>query len=460
MLSKVSTKELMDTVVKGGYCSGCGVCTASEGSVLKMGLTSNGNFEPYKSSSAASETHVVCPFANHDFNEDNISKKLFSNVDQIMREKEIGHFRSIYAGFVKEGDYRQKGSSGGGVSWLCAQLFNERKVDFIIHVKQSDNDKSDVFYEYDISSNLLELQEGAKSRYYPITLEKVLERIRNYPGKYAIVGVPCFIKGIQLLRFSEEVFKERIVHTVSIFCGHLKTTHYMDVLLNQFGVPKQELIKFDFRHKIPNRSASDYGTSILTTSNEKKVKLNKSLFGTNWGLNLFKLKACDYCDDVIGETADISFGDAWLPQYLDDAKGTNVIVVRNQYLDELIKKGVEEQTLFVEELSKEDLIKSQAGGFRHRREGLRHRLFLQDKNNEWRPQKRYSAQKLADEKRARIYENRIKMQEVSFSSKNHEDLSALKKELEPFIAINSKLNKVSLTKRIWNKIKRTFNWGQ
>ena len=163
---------------------------------------------------------------------------------------------------------------------------------------------------------------------------------------------------------------------------------------------------------------------------------------------------------MIGETADISFGDAWLPQYLDDAKGTNVIVVRNQYLDELIKKGVEEQTLFVEELSKEDLIKSQAGGFRHRREGLRHRLFLQDKNNEWRPQKRYSAQKLADEKRARIYENRIKMQEVSFSSKNHEDLSALKKELEPFIAINSKLNKVSLTKRIWNKIKRTFNWGQ
>ncbi len=77
MLSKVSTKELMDTVVKGGYCSGCGVCTASEGSVLKMGLTSNGNFEPYKSSSAASETHVVCPFANHDFNEDNISKNCF-----------------------------------------------------------------------------------------------------------------------------------------------------------------------------------------------------------------------------------------------------------------------------------------------------------------------------------------------------------------------------------------------
>lgn len=449
----------MDTVVKRGYCSGCGVCTASKGSVLKMKLTAKGNYEPHKSSLASSDSGVVCPFADHGVNEDSISETLFSNIDRIKKKKEVGHYRNIYAGFVGEGEYRKNGSSGGGVSWLCAQLLNEKKVDYVIHVKQSNSTEKRVFYEYNISSNISELKEGAKSRYYPITLEKTLEKIKNSNGKYAIVGVPCFIKGIQLLRFSEEVFMKRIVHTISIFCGHLKTTHYMDVLINQFDVPQKEVAKFDFRHKIPNRLASDYGTSILTNQKKKKVKVNKTLFGTNWGLNLFKLKACDYCDDVIGETADISFGDAWLPQYLEDSMGTNVIVVRNKYLDEIIKKGIEEQKLSMEPLSTEDLIKSQAGGFRHRREGLKHRLFLKDSNNEWRPQKRYKAEKLKNEKRARIYENRIRMQEVSFNSRNHNNLSALMRELQPFIKVNSRLNKVSLAKRIWNKIKRTINQG-
>ena len=32
----------------------------------------------------------------------------------------------------------------------------------------------------------------------------------------------------------------------------------------------------------------------------------------DWGMGIFKLGACDYCDDIVGETADISFGDAWL----------------------------------------------------------------------------------------------------------------------------------------------------
>ena len=135
----------MDTVVKGGYCSGCGVCTASKGSSLKMDITPNGNYEPYKITSTDSETDVVCPFADHDINEDIISEKLFSKTDQIKREREVGFYKSIYAGFVNEGNFRQNGSSGGGVTWLCAQLFKEKKVDYVIHVKQAESAESDVF---------------------------------------------------------------------------------------------------------------------------------------------------------------------------------------------------------------------------------------------------------------------------------------------------------------------------
>lgn len=40
-------------------------------------------------------------------------------------------------------------------------------------------------------------------------------------------------------------------------------------------------------------------------------------------------KACDFCDDVFAETADIALGDAWLPEYVQDGNGTNVVVTRN-----------------------------------------------------------------------------------------------------------------------------------
>ena len=39
-----------------------------------------------------------------------------------------------------------------------------------------------------------EVLAGAKSRYYPIEMSKVMDFIKNNEGRYAFVGIPCFIK--------------------------------------------------------------------------------------------------------------------------------------------------------------------------------------------------------------------------------------------------------------------------
>ena len=43
-----------------------------------------------------------------------------------------------------------------------------------------------------------------------------------------------------------------------------------------------------------------------------------------WHYQYFKHNACNFCDDVFGETADITFMDAWLPEYVRDYKGTSL----------------------------------------------------------------------------------------------------------------------------------------
>ena len=46
--------------------------------------------------------------------------------------------------------------------------------------------------------------------------------------------------------------------------------------------------------------------------------------------------ACNYCDDVVGETSDITIGDAWLPKFDTNKGGTNLLIIRNKQIYDII----------------------------------------------------------------------------------------------------------------------------
>src|SRR5690606_7180320 len=94
----------------------------------------------------------------------------------------------------------------------------------------------------------------------------------------------------------------------------------------------------------------------------------------DWGSGYFQNPACNFCDDVVAETADISFGDAWVEPYSSDGRGTNVVIVRTAHLNELLKGAVHEGRLDLHEVDARFVEETQAAGFRQRREGLSYRL--------------------------------------------------------------------------------------
>jgi coenzyme F420 hydrogenase subunit beta len=427
-------QDIIQNVIKPNYCSGCGICTAS--GQFKMVLNEYGQYLPQLISQDFENEEIICPFADHGINENDIAKEQFDD-GKTKFHPDFGYYKNLYAGYVNVESYRHSGSSGGSVSWLTEHLLKEDMVDYIVHVKETNDVR--IRFKYEISGDLSDNLKGSKSKYYPVTLEESLQFILKNKGRYAVVGIPCFIKGLQLLRKQNPIFDGRIRFTIGIFCGHLKTTHYLSSLISQFEVDEKDVKHFDFRYKIPGRKASDYGTKLVLTNGENKTKLNKELFGTNWGWGLFKLKACDYCDDIIGETADISFGDAWIPKYENDYLGTNIIVTRNPILDEMIKKNIGNESLIYESITPKELFQSQAGGFRHRREGLAYRLYLKQKKGETVPVKRVKPQKTASKKRRKLYQIRMQLQERSFKTPNYKNPEQLKNELLPLI---DKLNKI------------------
>lgn len=133
-------QELLDTVVKNDFCIGCGICASIIGSPLEMELDENGKYKPViKGSVDEKTTNIlsVCPFAEKSDQETKLGKEQFGTNSIIKYDEHSGYYISTYAGFVKEGNYREKGSSGGIGSWIAAQLLQEKLVDGIIHVKPS-----------------------------------------------------------------------------------------------------------------------------------------------------------------------------------------------------------------------------------------------------------------------------------------------------------------------------------
>ena len=461
-------KNLFETVVEGGYCIGCGACASVEGSPIVMQLD---EFSMLKATVnpriVKDELNIdiqsICPFSNSSSNEDVIGKSLYEKYGT--PNNKLGYYISTYAGHVLEGDFRKQGSSGGMGSWIASALLKANLVDSVIHIHQrkpTDNDKR--LFHYQISTTVEEISNSAKSRYYPVELSEMISLIRSRPGKYAIVGIPCFIKSVRLLSNQDSVIADRVTFCIGLICGHLKSTRFAELFAWHCDVHPSNLQSIDFRKKLDGHGANKYGVSV-TGINENNARITKvsppinQLYGANWGFGFFKYKACDYCDDVVAETADVTIGDAWLPQYVNDSQGTNVIIIRHPVIQNLFDKAQSDNLISIESISPNEVIKSQSSGFQHRREGLAYRLFKADESKVWRPKKRVTPE--YNEALSSKQDLRIEMSELSHYAFNRalekNDFSEFEKTMRPVVRKYQILYRKPFSIRVLDKIKDIFS---
>ena len=395
------------------YCIGCGSCAYLD-PAFRIIRNEDGCNQATLAADIAEQKDCVSnirPFACS-VNENIIAKDLFANQSGVHHDEYLGYWLDCYVGYVNIDSWRSRGSSGGMVSWMAAKMLENDLVDAVIHVK--DGPDSTQMYTYQISHTVEELAKGAKSKYYPIEMSNVLSYVREHEGRYLFIGIPCFVKAIRLLARTDAIIANRIKYCLGLVCGHLKSDFFEKSEAWEAGVPLNDIKRVDFRHKTPDSPASDYAVEILRKSGKPPVvKRTADLSTTNWGLGYFKYNACDYCDDVLSETADMTFGDAWLPEYVGDEEGCNIIIVRNQELQNILDKHKGE--LVLHQSDSAQIIQSQAAGFRHRRQGLSYRLYVHKKRGEWTPTKRVQPSlEGIPERRQNIYAMRTILKNQSF----------------------------------------------
>ena len=376
MPSPSATRLSPRDVVRAGLCIGCGSCVAASHGLGRMRMNAYGELRPtgprawYAARTA--EFARTCPFSSAALNEDELAEALYPAAPR--RDARIGRHSAAYVGWVEAGGYRAAGSSGGLVSWTAAALLRGGLVDAVAHVAENPGGGADNLFGYRISRSVEAVCAAAKSRYFPVELSGVLAEISAVPGRYAVIGVPCFIKAVRLRCSEDPVLRTRVVFTLGLFCGHMKSARMAESHAWQMGLHAADIASLDFRAKDPGRPANWYTTRIgLRDGGERRLDWWHMADG-DWGAGFFQASACDCCDDVVAETADVSFGDAWVEPYASDGRGTNVVVVRESQIAAVL--GEAGGALHLDPVDADFIVATQAAGFRHRREGLALRLAL------------------------------------------------------------------------------------
>ena len=361
----------MPGVTAKAVCVGCGVCAGvCPTGHLRMGENGFGEYRPLSSTGSCSDCGLcrdVCPFEAGP-NEDDLGRELYSAVEGVRHTPETGYFLSAHCGGVSSDALRRSRTSGGLATWMLARLMETGTVDRAICVASTPNPNK--LFEFAEFPTVESLGSAAGSSYYPVEISSCLRTIAQSSLRYAVIGLPCVVKGIRRAQREMPRLKKNVPVVLGLVCGHQCSKWLAEYVVRRVGLPMPSVRRISFREKSEDRPASNPGFAAWTEENALPATVNwNEGYGCAWDRSYFKQHACNYCDDVFAELADAAFMDAWLPGFRDDPRGTSIVLARTPLCRELLSGGVQSGALRMEPLDISQVIRSQSACLRYKRDG-------------------------------------------------------------------------------------------
>lgn len=321
-------------------CSGCGIC----GGICPREAISmkecKGFLRPFIDVSkciSCKKCVMVCP--------NNKDQKIFSDYSE---------FSFIGYGHSNNEILRKEAASGGIVSELLKYLLKSDLVDYVI--------TSDVYkynrpvgYVIIDKGNVDEIISYSGSNYCPVDIGTVIKDISNRNGKCAIVGLPCFARGIREVTLSDINLRKKIMYVFSLLCNHVPSYAATEYLIKKYRI-STKISKIKYR--------GDGWFGYFRTYSRAGIKspdnaIPFSEYYSTYFSKLFWQEVCVNCCDHFGTNADICFGDADFMKYRFGGEsniGDTIWFTNNRQIIEILKQMENEGIIsFNTDISKEEL---------------------------------------------------------------------------------------------------------
>jgi coenzyme F420 hydrogenase subunit beta len=363
-------KSTIEEVVKTNLCTGCGTCVAiCPNEAIK--LVVNGKKRIYipkindKSCDNCGICYKTCPGHSVDYFKQ-LNLQIFGKEpDDIL----IGIYINCYTGHATDYDIRYNSASGGLVTQLLIFALEEGIIDGALVTRMSK--KYPLEPEPFIARTKEEIIGASKSKYCPvpanIALKEILESKED--ERFAVVGLPCHIHGIRKAELISEKLKEKIILHIGIFCGTTKSFLGTTFQLKRMRINENEIEEFSYR-------GEGWPGSLVVLLKDKEKKISELYYDYyDSKFCSFTPWRCTLCSDHTCELADISFGDAWLPELANDKIGTSIIISRSKVAEEILQSMASRRIIELNEIDSGKVALSQ-GMFRFKKDQLKARIFF------------------------------------------------------------------------------------
>ncbi|HEX9858223.1 MAG TPA: Coenzyme F420 hydrogenase/dehydrogenase, beta subunit C-terminal domain [Paracoccaceae bacterium] len=360
-----SSSPVLNKVLKGGLCSGCGACAALAQGAVAMRISEQGFLRPVQSGPLSQQQEhriaLTCPGVG-----------LRQQPDGRSDHPLWGPFIGMYSGHATDPGLRRTASSGGGLSALLVYLLETGAVDHVLQVA-ADPDLP-IGNRTVLSSHRNSILAAAGSRYAPSAPLAGLEPYLASGHQYAFVGKPCDVAALQAMKRFDDRVAQRFPYLLSFFCAGVPSLAGAREVLAGLGVAEADVAQFRYR----GDGWPGFATATLADGSQKQMS-----YADSWGgiLSRHVQFRCKICPDGTGGFADVVCADAWEADengypVFTERDGVSLIVGRTEKGEALIRAAAADGRLEITRFAAAGLAAIQPGQTGKRRYTLSRLLAL------------------------------------------------------------------------------------
>lgn len=319
----------LSKIVDGGLCHRCGSCVG----ICPTGVlgVDREDYPAVKNLSACTDCDLcvkVCPGDEFDIHE--AYRKTFSEDADVTSTH--GHFVDSFISYATDPLIRERSTSGGLVTGILLNLLRRGEIDGAVVIV---SDSEQLWKGKSIVARTEEeILSAMKSKYAICPTNAAFSEIRETPGRYALVGLPCQIHGFVKASELDQRLRERVVLTIGLFCHAAVEHDALKIIWSSLGDKVTNARKYISRvgkHPgTPHLEMND-GSLYPVYFGEKRGYRPSSMEVINIVYRLYTPARCLTCFDASAEFADIAVGDPWMApphEGVDFYKGWSFGLVR------------------------------------------------------------------------------------------------------------------------------------